>query len=187
MEKSSSKIVLIKNEDFLEIIIPPAGLRSYMSLTIFGVMFMISSIPLAFLVLGIYWVDLPNKIFLALFSIPWWGFSIAMLWVICGILFQNTRIKIDQQQISLTHEISGFIMTQATPSQKNNINKLERTKRHIKSSSPNDGGIIIEPEIIIWAGENKYSISSSPIVSEADLDWLADELSDWLKIPIDRD
>ncbi|WP_445635648.1 hypothetical protein [Nostoc sp. DSM 114161] len=179
-------MIIKKQEDFLEIIIPPAGIRDFKSITILGVMFIMPSIVLVFLVFAIYWVDLQNKIFLGLFSLPWLSIALAMLWLLVH-LFANTRLKIDEQQISLTHEISGFVISQATPSSREDINKLERIKGHIKFSSPNDGGIIIEPKLVIWAGNNQYSISASPILSEVDLDLLANELSEWLKLTINKD
>ncbi|KYC39597.1 hypothetical protein WA1_03975 [Scytonema hofmannii PCC 7110] len=190
----NSRVILRKDEESLEIIFPSPGLsKGYVSLIIVGVMFIIPSITLVAILFGIYWADLSSKIVLALFSIPWWTFALAMFLMFAnslGTMLSNTRLEINQQRISLSHEIFEFKIYEEKSNQRQDINNLERIKRHIKLSSlpdyvPDYLGSIYESEIIIWAGESKYRISIS-LVSEDELDWLATELSDWLGLPINK-
>ncbi|MEH1815371.1 MAG: hypothetical protein V7K26_11775 [Nostoc sp.] len=164
-----------------------------MALITFGVMFFIPSIVLVAILFGIYWADLSSKIVLVLFSIPWGIFAIAMFFIFAnyiGKILANTRLEINQQKISLSQEILGVRIYEQNSNTRQDINKLERIKRHIKLSSlpdyaPDYLGSIYESEIIIWAGESKYRISKS-LVSEDELDWLVTELNDWLGLPIDQ-
>ncbi|MEH1861064.1 MAG: hypothetical protein V7L21_24435 [Nostoc sp.] len=191
----NSRVILRKDEESLEIIFPSPGLsKAYVTLITFGVMFMIPSITLVAILFGIYWADLSSKIVLALFSIPWWTFAVAMFFIFANYIVKilaNTRLEINQQKISLSHEIWGVKIYEDNSNHRQDINKLERIKRHIKLNSlpdyaPDYLGSIYESEIIIFAGEYKYRISIS-LVSEDELDWLATELSDWLGLPIHKD
>ncbi|MEH2125474.1 hypothetical protein [Nostoc sp.] len=190
----NSRVILRKDEEFLEIIFPSPGLsKAYISLITFGVMFLIPTISLIVILFGIYWADLSSKIVLALFSIPLWIFAIAMFFIFAnyiGNILANTQLEIDKQKIYLSHQIFGVKIDEKISSPRQDINKLERIKRHIKLSSlpdyaPDYLGSIYESEIIIFAGESKYRISIS-LASEDELDWLANELSDWLGLPIDK-
>jgi hypothetical protein len=190
----NSRVILKKEEESLEIIFPSPGFsKAYVSLITFGVMFLIPSIVLLAILFGIYWADLSSKIVLVLFSIPWGIFSIAMFFIFAnylGKILANTRLEINQKKISLSQEILGLRIYEENSNPRQDINKLERIKRHIKLSSlpdyaPDYLGSIYESEIIIWAGESKYRISIS-LVSEDELDWLVTELNDWLGLPIDK-
>ncbi|MHC5763145.1 hypothetical protein [Nostoc sp.] len=190
----NSRVILRKDEESLEIIFPsPAFSKAYVTLITFGIMFLIPSIVLIAILFGIYWADLSSKIVLTLFSIPWGIFAIAMFFIFAnyiGNLLANTRLEINQQKISLSHEIFGVKIYEENSNSRQDINKLERIQRNIKLSSLPDSapdylGSIYESEIIIWAGESKYRISIS-LVSEDELDWLATELNEWLGLPIDK-
>ncbi|MBN3908705.1 MAG: hypothetical protein HWQ35_19805 [Nostoc sp. NMS1] len=130
-----------------------------------------------------------SKIVLVLFSIPWGIFAIAMFFIFAnyiGKILANTRLEINQKKISLSQKILGVRIYEENSNLRQDINKLERIKRHIKLSSlPDYLGSIYESEIIIWAGESKYRISIF-LVSEDELDWLVTELNDWLGLPIDK-
>ncbi len=103
-----------------------------------------------------------------------------------GKILANTRLEINQKKISLSQKILGVRIYEENSNLRQDINKLERIKRHIKLSSlPDYLGSIYESEIIIWAGESKYRISIF-LVSEDELDWLVTELNDWLGLPIDK-
>jgi hypothetical protein len=45
---------------------------------------------------------------------------------------------------------------------------------------------IIPPSLVLVANHREYIITASEDVSEAELDWLAQQLSDWLRLPITR-
>ncbi len=87
-------------------------------------------------------------------------------------LLGQTQLQIDRQQISLTSKRLGFGRPQTSP--RHRINKLEY---HKPADSENT-----DPYLIIWAGADKYELSGN--LTPEELDWLAYELSTWLKLPI---
>ncbi|NET60179.1 MAG: hypothetical protein F6K47_29760 [Symploca sp. SIO2E6] len=61
--------------------------------------------------------------------------------------------------------------------------KLERTQTTYKKGYK--GRMIeVKPQINIWAGTKKFGIGGDGLLSEIELDWLANELSDWLGLPV---
>ena len=176
-----SKVSLIKEAEFLEILMLLILWGGFLGL-------------FAFL---IYWVEFPYKIIFGLFILPFLFAIIPLGWIFCSVFFQSTRLCINQEQISLTYKLLWSRRDEPLSSLRQDISKLERTKRYIKlipADKTLDGVVpehtrVIEPEIIIWAGKQKYKLaSSSPskpsCISEADLNWLAYEISDFLGLPI---
>lgn len=67
------------------------------------------------------------------------------------------------------------------------IVKLERTQRWYRQEG--EGAIEVPPELNLWAGTTKFDLNGSGWLrqgnlSEPELDWLAQLLSDWLNLPI---
>jgi hypothetical protein len=48
--------------------------------------------------------------------------------------------------------------------------------------------IEVPPQLIVWAGEQKYELSGTAglITAELEMEWLAQELSNWLGLPISK-
>ena len=92
-------------------------------------------------------------------------------------LFGQTQLKIDQQQISLTSKRLGFQAGRTQTSPRTHIHRLEYRKESDQSH--------VDPHLTLWAGEQKYELSGNLPLTAPELDWLAYELSIWLKLPID--
>ncbi|UBF25330.1 serine/threonine protein kinase [Kovacikia minuta CCNUW1] len=96
--------------------------------------------------------------------------------VLIPALLGHTNLKIDRQQISLSSKRLGFQSNvQAAP--RHRISRLEYRK-FPEGSFPDNN----ESQIVIWAGTESYDLGNN--LSPPELDWLAYELSTWLKLPI---
>jgi hypothetical protein len=125
------------------------------------------------------------NLFFALFALPFWGVGIGMVLMILFGLFGRVRLCLNQQQISLTYELLGFKYRRPRAAQRQDISKLEYTKKSYTRDSDGDR-FEVKPQINIWAGTHKYELGDNGLLSEPELDWLAHELSDWLGLPIVR-
>ncbi|TAE58803.1 MAG: serine/threonine protein kinase [Nostocales cyanobacterium] len=166
-----SRLVLHKTPDFIDIIIPPQQ-----GIPKLGVMFIwyVSSFPflMALVMLG-FSFPLLSGLFMPLTTF--------ILIAICLIsLFGTKRTIINKKKIYCFHELFGMRRYVKNPSKRKNIIRLERSHVYHNQS--------YHPCLIIWAGLTKYEIHTSPIqmfsVSTLELDWLAQELSEWLDLPI---
>jgi serine/threonine protein kinase len=182
---AGSKIQLTKNEEILEIIIPPVGLQCLM---VFGGFFAIAwnSFTL-FWTIGVLSAPFPTNILFALFSLPFWGFGFSMIYGIFYSLFGSTKIHIDSQQISVNYqlELGKWTIPRRCSFSRENIDKLVYTPRYFTKDS--DGYKTEVPaKLVIWVGVAKFEfdVNTFTIKSEAELEWLARELSDWLGIEI---
>jgi serine/threonine protein kinase len=86
----------------------------------------------------------------------------------------QTQLQIDQNQISLITKTLGIAAGRPRSSPRQAIQRLEYVKPAIAE----------DPHITIWAGEQKYDLKGVPPLTKPELDWLAYELSTWLKVPI---
>ena len=190
-----SKIQLSKNQDALEIIVPP---RFPSSLFFTGMFATIWNSFILFWTIGALSVSFPLNIPFALLSLPFWSVGLSMVYTVLFHLYGHVRLHINQQQITLTHELLGFKFHRSRPLPRENIIKLVYLPTHHITDF--EGNRVQVPAgLDIWVGVQKYKISASGIshtrvksvshcfISEPEIEWLADELSDWLGIPIQRE
>ncbi|MEA5619529.1 serine/threonine-protein kinase [Cronbergia sp. UHCC 0137] len=157
-----SKILLFKNADFIEIIIPPFhGFKRNIILFSIG------------LGLATYFLIIPLFPLASLLSL----FLVGSMYIL-----GKKRLRINRKQISLSYELLGIVRNHPLPSQRQYIIRLERTNIY-HNNEP-------QPCLIIWSGMRKYQINAGEnnlfSVSTLELDWLAEELSNWLELPITR-
>ncbi|MTJ15688.1 serine/threonine protein kinase [Dolichospermum sp. UHCC 0352] len=180
---AGSKIQLTKNEEILEIIIPPVGLQCLM---VFGGFFAIAwnSFTL-FWTIGVLSAPFPTNILFALFSLPFWGAGFSMIYGTLYSLFGSTKIHIDSQQISVNYQLGKWTIPRRRSFSRENIDKLVYTPRYFTKDSDGDK-TQVPAKLVIWAGVAKFEfdVNTFTIKSEAELEWLARELSDWLGIEI---
>ena len=188
-----SKIRLRKSKSKIEVVVPPSGLSGeIIALTFMAIFWNSSLIPLAKVILL---TSFPGNIAACLFSIPFFAIG---LWTIAIVLFAlggKTRLKIDSRQISLVYECLGIKYQQPKPTPKQKINLIEcrgigwQTNDDIRKSR-------IQSILVIWANGKPYALNTSvkhrfstsdrmleynPV---AELNWLAQEISLWLDIPV---
>ncbi len=177
----ASKVTLLKDAQAIEVIIPPTGVNVGTGfLGLFAIAWN------SFLVAwtgGAFFIPFPINVVFLLFSLPFWGVGVGMVVTILFSLFGRTRLRIDPHQISLVSQLFGFRRNHPKPLLRQHITKLEYMKKWFTKDS--DGSHMeIKPQIVIWAGTQKYELGGNGILSEPELDWLAQELSEWLGLPI---
>jgi len=86
----------------------------------------------------------------------------------------QTQLTIDSQQISLSTRRLGLSAGRPVTSPRHTIKRVERSKA-LKAGD--------NPQLIIWA-EQKYELGTTPPLTEAEVEWLATEVANWLKMPI---
>ena len=137
----------------------------------------------------------PVNIFFALFSIPFWIVGLTLIGSILFNLFGQTRLKITAEQISLTYECLGFKLQHPRFAARQDITAIECTQTDGKKKQNTTK--TSTSAVVVWANAQPYSIYSSvsnrtlqpniefdynPAIIE--LNWLAQELSQWLNVPL---
>jgi serine/threonine protein kinase len=178
-----SKIQLTKDDDSLEILIPPLGFQP--SIVPIGLFAIAWNSFILFWTIGALSAPFPVNIPFALFSIPFWGAGYFMAYNFLFSVFGSIRLSLSREQITGTRELFGRKFHHRQRSSTKSISKIVYTPRYsTKDSSSNK--IQVPAQLEIWAGVEKYQLGhNTPIQSEAELEWLAHELSDWLNIPIE--
>lgn len=180
---AGSKIQLIKNWDVLEITIPVSGFKPSMLFT--------AAFAIAWNSFILFWtinaiaVPFPINVPFVLFSLPFWSAGFVMIWGVVFGLFGSLRLRIDHEQVSFHRNLLGLTFHRTKPSPRENITKLVYIPQHfIKDAEGNR--TTVPAQLDIWVGVKKYPLTGNTdiVLSEVELLWLANELSDWLNIPI---
>ncbi len=167
-----SKISLIKDQDFLEILMPRKGFSAeIVGLTLFAIAW--NSFIVMWTGVAVFSVPFGVNIFFALFSLPFWGAGASMIWQILYTLFGRVRLRLDHQQIWQSYEILGFKYKRPHRSLTQDISRLQLEYLGDARS-----------RLIIWAGTQKYELGGYGHITEPELEWIAHELRDWLRVPI---
>jgi serine/threonine protein kinase len=182
----SSKIKLKKNRNSLEIVVPPVGLNSSTLSTSEGVE------ALFFSFLTLMWTIvllLYPSMRLSLLMLIIYGAYFLMISRLIFLFLKHIRLRLDQQEITFINELFGFEFNRTYPSPRQHIHKLVYIPKRFELDSQTGNRVYIVPQLIIWAGLHKYELAGAngAIKSEPEIEWLAQELSDWLDIPITRE
>ncbi|MEH2276923.1 MAG: serine/threonine-protein kinase [Nostoc sp.] len=178
-----SKIQLTKNWDSLEIIVPPDGFHpSILSTGLFAIVW---NSFILFWTIGALSVPFPVNIPFTLFSLPFWGAGFMMMYKFLFHLFGRTCLRLNPEQITLTWELFAWKFYRPRASPRQSITKLVYIPKHFTKDSEGTR-IAVPAQLDIWVGVKKYQFGGigGAIKSEAELEWLAHELSDWLGLPI---
>jgi serine/threonine protein kinase len=202
-----SKIVVTKNSEELQILIPPVSVRSQPNRpklverarksSLFPSFVRSLPTPLLIIVLivfGIYYA----VIGLLMFLIPiigWMlfaGVGLFLLLAPFSVVFGYSQLRLQlirngtlgEDYIVLSREFLGLKLSRAT-------SHLDRAQIRIQTLNPQ----IVEThqadqiscrsilsELIIWVDNQKYVLGD---LTPLELDWLSQELSDWLDLPIE--
>ncbi|MEH1856333.1 MAG: serine/threonine-protein kinase [Nostoc sp.] len=178
-----SKIQLTKNGDSLEIIVPPAGFDP--SIVFTGLFAIVWNSFILFWTLGALSAPFPVNIPFALFSLPFWGAGLMMVYKFLFNLFGRMCLRLNSEQISISWELFAWKFYRPRASSRQSITKLVYIPKHFTKDSEGTR-IAVPAQLDIWVGVKKYQLGGSggAIKSEAELEWLAQELSDWLGLPI---
>lgn len=181
-----SKIQLTKNGDSLEIIVPPTGFDA--SIVFTGLFAIAWNSFILFWTIGALSAPFPVNIPFAMFSLPFWGAGFVMVYKILFHLFGRICLRLNPKQISLTWKLFAWKFYRPRTSPRQSVTKLVYIPKHFTKDSEGTR-IAVPAQLDIWVGVKKYQLGgiSGAIKSEAELEWVADELSDWLGLPIQRE
>jgi serine/threonine protein kinase len=184
-QPANSKVVLTKTAASLEILLPPAASTAAgMTGLAFMGAFAIAWNSFIFTFSGISLVaPFPINLVFSLFSLPFWMVGLSMAGGVLFGLFGRVRIKLTSDHIRQDCELFGFKRSVPPPSLREDITKLELTKAFFKRDSDGDR-VEVKPQLLIWAGTRKYGCFGGGTLSQPELEWLAQELSLWLNLPI---
>lgn len=190
----NSRISLRKSLDSMEIIFLPAVLQNLWqflvkapySLAIVSLMGLIIFSFLNGFSIKAATINLLN-IFLCLILSLILGFVILAivgnLWNDLLKIFKQTRLRIDQHNITLTSKLFGVKVIESLKRPRQEICKLVCTAKSYKliNLEKQEERVELPAGLTIWAGNTQFDI---PPVTQLERDWLAQELSDWLNLPI---
>jgi hypothetical protein len=180
-----TNVVLTKTSQSLEILLPPAASTPVNRIGL-GFMGLFAIAWNSFIFAwsgGALLIPFPINLVFALFSLPFWAVGIGMIGTVLFGFFGRVRLQLNAQQIRQELEIFGFKRAVPPPSQRQDITKLELTKGYFKRDSDGDR-VEVKPQLLIWAGTRKYGFFGNSTLSETELNWLAQELNQWLNLPI---
>lgn len=181
-----SKLKLKKNEDALEILIPPTGFQSSM---IFMVLFSVAwNSFILFWTINALVAPFPYNILLSVFSLPFWGAGLQMLSLILFPLLRRSKLRLDRFQIRFTYSLLGFKYNRVATAATKDITKLVYVPKAVTKDSEGNS-VEVSSQLILWAGVHKYEFSGRNgfTDSEPEIEWLAHELSDWLGLPLTKE
>jgi len=182
-QPAGSRIQLHKSEQTFQVVIPAR--QTDVLVLLFSAIVWNSVIVSTFSTSTITWVVLapfPENLLFGLFMLLCWTTGLGMVGRILYRLFGKVHLRIDTEYIRLAHEVFGLRFRNVPPSRRWDIDRLELIPRRIRRDS--DGNRVeVSPQLNIWAGIRKYELKD---LQEPELEWLAAELSRWLKIPVER-
>jgi hypothetical protein len=175
VQRQGSDIKLTKNSEFIEIKIPPQGVG-------LGVIAMLAGAITANAKLFIYIafkgdID-PQLLLLCCFLTALGGFKLL------EAIIQELHFKIDRQQISCMNHLLDLTWNYSQPARRHDICKLEIEQ--IESTIPFTRQKLSRVSLIVQAGDQKYRLGEKQKLNEAEIEWLATELSQWLGLKIKR-
>ncbi len=174
---AGSKIQLNQDHNFLEVIIPQSGFNwSLVSIGLFAIAW---NSFILFWTASVVFIPFPINIPFVLFSLPFWGAGFSLAYAFLFPMFGRTCLRLNSQQISCRRELWGLKFNIEDSSYIKDINKIIYIPQQLST----------EAQLIIVAGIKRYKLHGKDIGihSELELQWLAEELSTWLGIPISRE
>ncbi|MEG4270239.1 MULTISPECIES: serine/threonine-protein kinase [unclassified Microcoleus] len=170
LQPLGSDIELTKNSEFIEIIFPPPGVG-------FGLIALFSTAVHATAILwGNFDYNNPltnSDISMLILVMTAGSLSVAVAVMFLFALFRKLRLRIDRQQISCTSYLLGLRWNHFEPAARQEISYLKIEKIGANLS-----------EVIVKAGNQKYRRGVQQKLSEAEIEWLARELSQCLGLKI---
>ncbi|MDJ0738054.1 MAG: serine/threonine-protein kinase [Nostocaceae cyanobacterium] len=174
---AGSNIQLNKNKKVLEVIIPQSGFNwSLVSTGLFAIAW---NSFILFWTASVVFIPFPVNIPFLLFSLPFWGAGCSLAYTFLFPIFGRTRLRLNRSSISWRKELLGLKFNIERSSALKDIHKIVYIPKQLSTDA----------QLIIYSGIRKYQLGGkgSGFHSELELEWLAQELSNWLGIPITRE
>ena len=191
-----SRFKLHKTQEAIDVVVPPQGFTPEVVFLTFFALFW-NGFMAVWTGLGtVGGTPLGIGIIMLLFSIPFWLIGLSLIGSIFFILFGKTKLHIDSEHISMTHECLGIKFQKPKATERQDINAIEctRTGWYMERDGEKTE---VSVAVIIWANGKAYTLNPSvrqqSTLSDKithhhptsiELNWLAQELSQWLDLPI---
>ncbi|MEL6552293.1 MAG: serine/threonine-protein kinase [Cyanobacteria bacterium J06621_11] len=177
---AGSKVILHKTSNHLEIVVPPKGFTPSLIPTI-----IFASIWNVFL-LG--WYSMAFRmglfgLFPGLFAIGHLYAGIGMIISVLQALFGTTTLFINDQTITVEHQLLGFTRQKPKPADRKDIIRVEQSQATHTTKKGRHTSETVSPQLSIWAGTKQFNIGGNNVLSTIELEWLAGEVSAWLNLP----
>jgi hypothetical protein len=181
---SYSKIKLTKKSSSLSVYIPPVGFHPSLLLIMGFAAFWNS-----FLVV---WTSMaarapfPGNLAAMAFSIPFWGVGLFLVYALLFCFYGQTYLHIDNQVVDLVKMLFGRRVSRQKPILRRDIQRLTFIPKHFYRDS--DGDQVEKPaELLIGEGSQRVRLGGirGGIEHEAEVHWLASEISEWLDISLE--
>ncbi len=188
-----SKVQVTITRQMFEILMPVDRLDYFTKIIVCGFA-SLNSCFIGWLLIGIF---SPPGISIGWFPVIFWilvvGGGLWVDWEILFLLIGKVRLRITQSEISEFREVQGLRCRPVRTAARQNIVKIELTALcHGKDSDGNTILVLpIVPQINIWAGTKMFVLGGDKLggdkyLTPPEYDWLAQELSSWLNLPITR-
>jgi hypothetical protein len=173
-----TRIQLTKTTRSLEVVVPPLGFRPAV-LKIVGLAILWNG----FLAFWTFGIQSPVSWGFVLFSLPFWIIGATLIAGAILLLYQQSTLRIDDRQISLTSEILGWRLHTKKPAAVEEIQQLTYIPFHYSRRS----GTESLAELKIQAGQTMFDLGGQDynVPNPAEVEWLALEISEWLDIPLE--
>lgn len=177
-----SNVQIQRSADALDIRIPPVGVTSSTGSSLLS--------TLVWIVFLVFWTGgvLKASLIFALFSIPFWIAGGSMVLRTLSSLLIHTHLRLTPEEMTLTYELPGGIKTFVRRHSKTEdlcklVHTLPRHKIVWRRHGHRD--IEVKPRILLWDGTRRYVLGVH--LTDPEQEWLAQELSDWLGLPLLRE
>lgn len=173
-QPQGSKILLNRSTNMLTIILPPTGLSERIaSVTLSAISLMTCAIVLV-AILGMGLLTSTGIILNLVYFLLLTMFGSVTFAAIAALLLQ-TQLQIDSQSVFCVYQILGLRYRRYLGSSQA-ISKLVYSPRSQNDDRPSG--------IAIWIGTQCFEFGSA--LTESELEWLVQELSDWLGLSIEQ-
>jgi serine/threonine protein kinase len=180
-----SKVKVIKNKDELKIVILPQNSGAIFSLIVTAIAWSIFMMPLmnAFFMGFVFW-NFSSISFIFSFALLLFFMSPSLIiaWSVLFYLFGSCNLHVQESKILFYSEIFGLKIRKARVFNRQYVGKVEL----IRSFFGRDGEpyALNNAQLNLWVGTKKIKLNEQNILTSPELDWLAEELSDFLDLPI---
>jgi hypothetical protein len=184
-----TQLQLTKTEDTFEILSQPGYRRDQGNLPY--TFLRLLAVGGFFRVPWIGWINqldsLTRKLFI-LISLFVWVYASKEMYQILVELFVQVRLRLSPREVQLTYEMFGLRLQLAPMNLLDQINRIELCIPYSSEKNFRGYRVTRSPILILWAGDQKYQLNSGEVgfkLSSAEIEWLANELSGWLHLPVE--
>ncbi len=191
---AGSKIKLTKNSEVLELYLPQRPWRPgilgwfFFSFLWNSVLFILfDGMSRNFLLkltslFAVGMIGILPLVFSVLFDLGVWGIGLFLLCKLLFAIFGCNHLHIDSQKIDMSYKLFGLRFKMRSLPTKNAY-KLQRSSRpDYLSPSEEERVRNYNNRLYLWVGTRKIPICHEGNITEPEVDWIAQELSNWLDI-----